>query len=226
MDLQGEVFSTVGQVDAYAEFRLLAAPMLQTLEAPALMKWQEGPSGLQLQRLVKLASSVDPLLSEGAAVLAYQAQFAGSDPRAYSQTLVTVVGAVLSAAGGGLTFPFRFPFKFASSGGGTVAFTNAGNRPTPPIFRIYGMAVNPQIVDLASQKRISLLGTIGAGDYLELDVLGRTVKLNGSISRQNFYDAANSQWFELSPGVTILQLVAGSFDGTARLDVLGRSAYA
>lgn len=226
VDIVGEVMSTVSIADALAEFRLVTTPMLQTLTAAALLKWTEGAAGLALQRLVKLASGVEPVLSEGAAIVNYQAQFASADPRAYSQTLTSAAGVALSSLGGGMVMPFVFPFTFTSSGGGTVTFTNAGNRPTPPVFRIYGMCVNPQIVNLTTGVRITILGTVASGDFLELNTLDRTVKLNGTTSRANFYDAATSTWFELPPGATNLQLVAGTFDGTARLDVLARAAYA
>jgi hypothetical protein len=226
--LEGEIVSNVSMDDCYTEFRLVTAPMIATLGggATAAMKWTEGAAGLQLQRMVRLASAVDPPIEGGAAILNYSAQFYAEDPRAYSQTLQTITGAALATLGGGMTMPFRMPFTFTSSGGGTVSFTNAGNRPTPPILRVYGMCVNPQIVNLGTGARISLVGTIAAGDYMELDVARRTVKLNGTVARSNFYDAVNSTWFELPAGTTNLQLVAGSFDGSARLDVVGRSAYA
>jgi hypothetical protein len=232
--VEGECFSTAGgsldaQIqDALAEFRLIVKPMLETLDqGAALLKWQEAATGLPLQKLVKLASDVDPILSESAPVVRWQAQFRAEDPRAYSQTLTTQTGVGLSVAGGGLIFNAVFNWIFSSSGGGTVSFTNAGNRPTPPVFRIYGFAVNPTIVLLTTpQKRIVLNGTVNAGDYLELDVGKRTIKLNGTTSRLNFLDAANTQWFELPAGTSNLQLIAGSFDGSARLDILARSAYA
>jgi hypothetical protein len=226
--VEGECFSTAGIEDAFAEFRAIVKPMLQTLDSgAALLKWREGTTGNQLQKLVKLASDVDPILSESAPVVRWQAQFRAADPRAYDQSLTTQTGVALSVLGGGLVFNAPFNWRFATSGGGTVSFTNAGNRPTPPVFRIYGLAVNPQIVLLTTpQKRIVLNGTVNTGDYLELDVQARTIKLNGATSRLNFLDAANTQWFELPSGASNLQLIAGSFDGSARLDILARSAYA
>jgi len=226
--LVGEIMSTVSIEDALAEWALVAAPMIQTLDSgAALLKWTEGATGNQLQRLVKLDGDLDPPFQEGQAVLSYQAQFFAEDPRAYSQTLTTSTGTALAAGGGGLVFAAPFPWLFSSSGGGTVSFTNAGNRSTSPLFRIYGLAVNPSIVLLGgSGSRLVFNGTINAGDYLEIDVAKRTVKLNGTTNRLNFYDAANSTWFDLTPGTTNFQLIAASFDGSARLDVIGRSAWA
>lgn len=232
--LVGEIMSEVSIEDALAEFALVTAPMIQTLDvAPALLKWTEGATGNQLQRLVKLDGDLDPPFQDGAATLAYQAQFYAEDPRAYSQTLQTVTSTPLSAVGGGQILPLTFPWTYASSGGGLVSFTNAGNRSTPPLFRIFGMCQNPSIVLLGTGLRLTLLGTINAGDYLDVDagvVTKRTVKLNGSINRYNFYDGANSTWFDMAGGAggvtSNFQLIAASFDSNALLKVIGRSAFA
>lgn len=225
--LVGEIMSTVSIEDAFAEWALVAAPMIQTLDSgPALLKWTEGATGNQLQRLVKLDGDLDPPFQEGAAVLSYQAQFFAEDPRAYSQTLQAPISGSLSTSGGGHVFNTTYNRTYSSSGGGTVSFTNAGNRPTPPVFRIAGFCVNPYIALVGSGLRLVFNGTINAGDYLEIDVAKRSIKLNGMTNRYNFYDGANSTWFELAKGTSNLQLVAASFDSNAALTVLGRSAYA
>lgn len=225
--LVGEIMSQVSIEDAFAEFALVTAPMIQTLDTgAALLKWTEGATGNALQRLVKLDGDLDPPFQEGQACLSYQAQFFAEDPRAYSQTLQTVASSGLSTASGGHVFPTTYNRFYASSGGGTVSFVNAGNRPTPPKFQIQGMCVNPQIVVVGTGLRLVFNGTISAGDYLEIDAAKRTVTLNGTTSRLNFYDGANSTWFDLAAGTTNLQLLAASFDVNALLTVIGRSAFA
>jgi hypothetical protein len=216
------------QGDTATQFRTLTAPMVQTWDyGAALFKWTEATSGLTLQRLVKLDSDVTPHIAAGDDKrLVFQAQFFAEDPRAYSQTLTTVTGATLSAASGGLVFAAPFNWKFTPSGGGTAACTNAGNRKTPPVIRIYGYAVNPQVLNVTTGDRISVTGTIAAGDYLELDVYNRTAKLNGTTLRNNLIDSANTVWWELPAGASNVRLLAGTFDGVARADVLFRSAFA
>ncbi len=223
--LEGRVHSTVSPADAFAEFRTLTTPMLQTLdEGAALLKWTE-ESGLALQASVKLYGEVEPPVEVGANLLAYQAQLLAEDPRAYSQTLNTATGGTISTAPGGWTWPRTMPITFSASAGGAVAVNNIGNRPTPPIFRVYGMCVNPQVLLVGSTSRIALTGTIAAGDYLEIDVAQRTIKVNGTSSVLNFLDAANTTWFDLPRGASTIQLLAGTFDTVARCDVLYRSAY-
>lgn len=180
-----------------------------------------------LQRLVKLDSDVTPHISGGNdREFVFQAQFFAEDPRAYTVHQDLISSTALSTASGGLVFPMKFPFKFTPSGGGTATVTNKGNRPTPPIFRIYGMCVNPAIVNVSTGDRITIAGTIANGDYLEIDVANRTAKLNGGTLQNNLVDSVNTTWYELPRGTTNLQLTSGTFDDTARLDTLFRSAYA
>jgi hypothetical protein len=223
-----EVSSNLGVEDAFSELRAVTSPMLETLDvAPAVLKWTEGESGLALQRTVKLASDIDPPLQGAAAMLTFQVQFFAEDPRAYSQELTTAVGDVLSLSSGGKVYPRVYPRTYSPSSGGVVVIANAGNRPTPPILRIYGRCVNPQILRLDSDDRIVLNGTVPAGSYLDLDADSRTILLDGTTNRANFYDPGNSSWFDLPKNSTSnLRLIAGEFDGSAHLEVLARSAYA
>lgn len=225
--LEGECVSSVSIEDAFAEFRKVTEPMLQTLDnGPALLKWTEGDTGNALQRLVKLASDVDPPIQDGAAILRYQAQLRAEDPRAYGQTQTTTQGAVLSGASGGLVIPFTLPFTFNPSGGGQATFTLAGNRSTPPVFRIHGFCTSPKVRNVDTGEEIVLSGEVSAGDFMELDVAARAVKLNGTIRRVNLLDFTTTTWFELPPGARTIQLLATNFDASARVDVLTRPAFA
>jgi hypothetical protein len=230
--LNGEVMSNVGIEDVDTEFHAVCAPMLDTLDyGPALLKWTEGTSGLNLQRYVTLNSSVEPEQADNAAIINYQCQLFAEDPRAYSQTLTTVTGSSLSVAGGGQTFAVptggeRYNVLYTPSAGGSATCTNAGNRATPAVIRIYGYCVNPQVLNVTTGERIVINGTVAAGDYLELDTYAHTVKVNGDTSRLQLLDSATTTWFDLARNATTtLRLLAGTFDTVARPDVLFRHAY-
>lgn len=224
--IAGETFGTYDE--AFSEFRILSTQFLSTLTSPGLLTWTEGVTGLALQRVVKLASAVEPTLTEGPAILRYGAVLASSDPSAYSQTLTTAVGNTLSTLGGGMVMPFVFPFTFAVSGGGLATFVNSGNTITRPLLRIYGDCTNPIIV--VGLSRITLVGPVAAGEYVEIDLSARTITRVStagiSTSAMSMLDAANTQWFSLAPGSTTLQMLASTFDAIAHLEVVGRSAYA
>lgn len=225
MVVQGAVWSQVSQADAWAEWTAISGPMLQTLDvAPALIKWTRSDS-VALQRLVRLADAFDPPIQEGAALLEYQAQFYAEDPRAYSQTLTTRTGPGLSS-GNGDVFADVFADTFDAGAGGAVAVSNAGNRPTSCVLRLYGYLINPVITLVGAGKAITVSGVIAPGDYLELDTQTRTATLNGTSPAQSYIAPAGTTWFDLPAGSSTVQLTAGTFDTSARCDVLFRSAYA
>lgn len=219
----------VDEAAIWTEFDALNAALWDAIDTPRTLKWTRSAAGLQLQSAVQLAGLYDaPIRADDAGViLPYQVILRREDPRAYSQTQTTTTGAAITTAGGGLTFPAEFPWLFTPSGAGESSPNNGGNVPTPAIFRIYGYVTAPQIIDTGSTRKMTLSGEIGVGDYLEIDVRERTAKLNGLIDRENLVDFANTDWltgeFE---GAKTFRLIASTFDGSARLDVLHRNAYA
>lgn len=244
-----EAWSTVDVKTAFATFRAMTKPMLETLtygqansSSACVLKWTESTDGLALQRVVKLCSEIDPPLANNAAMLTFQAQFFAEDPRAFSQAQTTYTGAALAAGGGGWTFGgtsggWLFGgssggWTFTSSGGGTLTVLNAGRDDSPPIWRIYGYCQNPQIVNLATHERFVIVGTVAANSYLEIDVANGTVKLNGTTDVANLVQSSTSTWFEClgatatnPTGATNVQLVASDYDSGARVDCLLRAAY-
>jgi hypothetical protein len=223
--LDGRLLGGQSASDMFTEFYAVAGALLETLDyGEAWLKWTID-GGVSMQALVKLHGELEPPVEVGPNILAYQVQMLAQDPRAYSQILSTSTGGTLTSAPGGWTFPRTEPITFAVSASGQSAVNNAGNRPTPPVFRIYGMCVNPQILLLGTTSRIALTGTVGAGDYLEIDVQNRSITLNGTSPALYFLDAANSTWFELPKGTSTIQLLAGTFDTVARCDTIYRSAY-
>jgi hypothetical protein len=178
--LEGRLLGEQSATDMFSEFYAVAGAMLETLDyGEALLKWtiDGGPS---MQAMVKLHGELEPPVEVGPNILAYQAQLLAQDPRAYSQTESSTTGAPLASAPGGWTFPRTLSITFSSSTAGGASVENLGNRPTPPIFRVYGQVVNPQILLVGTDYRIALTGTISAGDYLEVDVQNRSITVNGT----------------------------------------------
>lgn len=231
VELIGEVWSWVSIEDALSEFRSMIRPMLETLDvAPALLKWTEGTEGLQLQRLVKLDSDCEPVLQEAAKLLNYQVHFYAEDPRAYSQTLYHVESPKLTSATGGLIVPASLNWLLNPAGGGSGTVSQAGNRPSPLVFRIHGEITNPAITRLSDGARLSLQGRVGPSNYLEVDAAQKTIKLNGNTSQLNFLDPTNTTWSALEappyPRSETYILSAGGFNAEAYMDIYYRAAYA
>lgn len=225
--IEGELWGTTDD-DAYAAHDELEAVLYRTLsEGPKLLTYKRaGAAGLALQRLVKLASPLEPPVENDATTLRYQLMLEADDPRAYSQALRTAVGAALSAGGGGLTFPMTFPIRFTTSAGGTATVTNGGRVETPPLVRVYGPVTSPTYRLVTTGEEVKITGTINAGEYLVVDHDKRTLTLNGVTRRMNFLDTPNSRFFQIPPdGDFDVRMFATNFGAGAHIEVDTRDAY-
>lgn len=228
--LDGRVTAAeAGGHDAINELHQLMSPLMDTLEqGPSLLKWQEGTTGRELQRLVKLTGSPDAQLDATSPLIPYQVQLRSEDYRAYSQQLVSSASGLMSDTGGGWIFPDPFPVQFTAGGAGIASFQNDGNVSTPPVFRLYGQLVDPRVKLEPAGPELVFTGTVGPSDYLEVDVGGRSVTLNGdaAINRLHFVNFAASTWFDLPRGQGVVRLLATSATSNAHMTIEYRHAYA
>jgi hypothetical protein len=223
--IEGYVKGTSAEL-VQTELDVLSIPLLDCIDTPALLRWQRGTTGIELQASARLTGDeISVSVDAGGKMLRYQAHLRLDDPRGYLQTLTTATGGHL-ATGGGATMPRTIPVTFDAATGGTVAVNNTGTRPTPPVFKVYGYATSAQIVLVGAGVRIALTGTIAPGDFVQVDVAARTLKLNGTSPAQYLLDTANTTWFELPRGASTIQMLAGANDSVARCDALYRPAYA
>lgn len=224
--LEGRIVAPTAD-QAIVELDELKVPLLDSVDTPCRLLWQRGYDGIgeELQAYARLVEDVAVTHEANGRILRFQAQLRLDDPRGYAQTQSTTIGGTL-ATDGGATMPRTLPVTFAQGTGGLAAVNNTGTRPTPPLFRVYGYAVDPEIVLIDHDARIVLSGTVQVGDYLEVDVADRTVTLNGSSPAQGFVDSAQTTWFELPRGTSTVRLLATESDGATRVDVLYRPAWA
>lgn len=226
--IEGQVVGD-GPAEVWREFNLLQEAIWASIAEDQTLKWTQLGSDLELQSLVRLADGPfdAPLIADayGNMVLPYQVSFRRGDPRSFTQQLNIAEGLPLSAAAGGLTFPLIFPFTFTGSGGGMATVNNTGVVPTPPVYKVHGACTNPEVLIVGNGKRIVLTGEIADGDFIELDVSNRTVRLNGITNRTSLLDFQRTDWSELETGSESIRLLASSFNVNARVDVFYRPAY-
>lgn len=228
--LNGTIVAT-NSTSVWSEYDQITEALWGAVEDSRLLKWTR-EDGTALQTTVKLSQAFEPVFqaADAGRILRYQLVFDREDPRNYTQTQDTDIGEALTSAAGGLTFPAAFNWEFSPSGTGEVTVDNTGNIPTPGVFRIYGLATSPQILNMTTGDRIVIDGSVSAGDYLEVNVAERKVLLNGNTDadRTNLIDFATTDWTagELPVGETTFRLLAVNFDASTRLDVLYRAAFA
>ena len=118
-----------------------------------------------------------------------------SDPNLYLSALNTVQIPIES--GGGFILPVVFPIVFASGSNPTIV-NNTGSVVVYPIFTITGEALNPVITNVDTGEKIDMNLTMTGTDELIIDMLNRTITLNGSSVIS--YRTTDSDWFGLEVG--------------------------
>jgi hypothetical protein len=148
------------------------------------------------------------------------------DPRIYDSTLQTAtlpLGATVFT-GFGFNLGFSFGFGGVSSLNDAVEVVVGGNRPTPPVIRINGPIDNPRLISDTAGKEMLFSGlSLLAGEYVDVDMKNKTVKLNGTTNRRN--TLVSPTWFFLEKGSNTLRLRASSSNPAATATVYYRSAW-
>ncbi len=142
-------------------------------------------------------------------------QFVASDPRIYSEAEYSAAAAA-PVAGGGLAFPFAFPFSFGSPAtGSTVSMTNAGGATAPWHAVVSGPCTGITITGPGGDQ-IRWNGELLAGETLTFDAhpSRRTVLLQGTASRYSLV-APLADWFMLTSGENQVAFNTDTSTGTA-----------
>lgn len=208
--LEGEIIGSNIE-DSFDEFDTVTKALYASINTAGTLRWTRSSAGQALQASCQLASFQPVVLTDGGNLLQYQVSLIASDPRVYDQSLTTTDSSTITNA----------------SSGATVAVTNNGSVPSPPTLRVYGGLQAPVVRLVSGGAGLTFTNTVASGDYMEIDVLNRTVKTNGTVSVISGLDAALSEWFELPAGSDSVKLTASSLTGgSPKLQVIYRSAWA
>ena len=114
------------------------------------------------------------------------------DPRIYSEALVV------------------------STDSSPMTLTNDGIFPTPLIIELTGSTTDPTtIVNSTVGSTLEFDIALGAGEVLLIDVLNRSVKLDG-VNRYDLLDLVNSEWWYLAPGANTVTYSGGTIEVSYR----------
>lgn len=147
------------------------------------------------------------------------------DPRYYDATPTSL--SLTPAAIGGRTYNRTYDLVYPAytpTSSGTI--TNNGWATTYPIITITGPIINPVITNTATGQNLTVTTTMVATDTLVIDLLNKTLTLNGSTARNLL--TSTSQWFGFAPGSSTLNFTGnpGSFTaGVTTATINYRSAY-
>lgn len=152
----------------------------------------------------------------------WSAQLLATDPRKFGAPASG--STALPSSSGGLSIPFTIPFSIDSAVvSGNVFLSNPGNAVGPVVLRIDGPVVGPQVTHVGTGRSLTFGSslTIGAGEWLEVNMEAQTALANGQSSRNSYINSR--QWFGLDPGDNVFAFSAVS--GSGLLTVTGTPAW-
>jgi hypothetical protein len=148
--------------------------------------------------------------------------FFADDPRWYGEAQQAAVSPPTKTAG--FSFPMKFNLSFGGgSVSGSLSVTNAGNIETRPLLIVEGPCEYPSItnVSVEGSPNLSFDMVIASGAQLVIDTDFHTA---------TYYTAGStigstrlgtlvygSEWFTLAPGTSTLQFLAGTNEGTLKV---------
>ena len=128
------------------------------------------------------------------------------DPTIYD-AVPTTISVGLPVEGAGRAYDKAYDYGYgAESTGGTIAFTNGGNKPATATITILGPIINPTVAHSVSGKQLRFNIELADGQALVIELRDRTVLLNGTANRRSSL-INTSQWFMIEPGVNSLHLL-------------------
>lgn len=160
--------------------------------------------------------------SQGGYTSDYMVQLTAGDPLFYSteggdEQTATVERTVDN---GGYVTPYILPVVWDSGGAPTVV-TNSGNAVVYPVITIFDTTHDPILTNQATGEQFAMSINTNTGDELVIDMLNRTVKLNGSDVIGNKVDG--SVWFGLLVGNNAIRFDTDTVDDDGYAEVVWRN---
>lgn len=102
---------------------------------------------------------------------------------------------------------------------------NDGNEKTCPVFRIYGPFTSVQISNLSTGEEFSITQSVNDGEYVEVNVMNRTVMLNDGYSDTSIFSSFVGEFFCLIPGVNLINYIVVGDGANTILQTTFRDAW-
>lgn len=184
-------------------------------------------------RVRKMSPALDIHWEQGMLTCVVSVQMDATDPRQYDANIVTITESTPSNAQG-VTFPVTFPIVFTADPTGSFTVTNNGNLDTRPIITISGPISSPFIQNVTTGQYLWWPNlTLGASDYLTVDLARRGSWLNGTGPytatpgySQNYQLASGYSWWSFQPGTTTVIFRGNLFNQQGSLSMPFASAWA
>jgi hypothetical protein len=169
----------------------------------------------------KVRQDSDPLVERNTGWAKFSLSLIAPDPRRYDVN-ETTASTGLPTTTGGLALPLTLPLTIgATTTAGVLTVTNAGNMATRPTFTVDGpVPAGASITHRSSGKTLRIPDGVPSGRTLTIDTDKRTALLDGTAAR-----VVTGTWFEYDPGSNDVAFSAPSYNSTALLTSVSRSAW-
>ena len=210
---------------AFQNFNTLQQNLQPQQTGTTPLQFQLSPaSGLQYinARVRAAKATVDPEYTYG--YIKAQYDFFCPDPRYYDNGVQAATMTYTTPLG--RTYPRVYPLTFG--GGSNTQFAtviNSGWTNTYPLISIYGPVTNPVIGSITANASLNFSYTMAASDVISIDLLNRTILLNGNPARNLLL--GSSTWFNAAVGINQFYFTgSGTTAGTTTASVQWNNAYA
>jgi hypothetical protein len=181
-------------------------------------------NGGAMYTLTAYLDTLDMPISQAPNVANYKLSLIAPDPNIYDNSSGGALSTTVPlTAQGGLRWPITWPIQWLGGSGATTV-TNTGNVAIYPKIVLTNVMTNPTITNSTTGQFFTLQGlTTVAGDVVTIDMLNRTVLLNGGSVLA--YMTSTSSWWPLLPGGNSISLTTVSSGDTVTANVTWRPAY-
>lgn len=154
------------------------------------------------------------------------ADFQTVDRLFYSDIERQVTLTLVTAGGGGITWPVTWPITWAPGGERQDGLVNAGNAPTWPVITITGPVAQPSVELVGTGRSLRLDTTIGANQSVTIDTRpwARSIRRSDGANLRRAAIGASLSDFQLPVGQTILRYSGTDMSGTSSCTVSWRNA--
>jgi hypothetical protein len=167
---------------------------------------------------------------------AFSVQWVCPNPIAYEQTVNEVDIPFATGSSAGRSYPRTYPLTYPGSSfvGGDATVTDDGNYASWPTLRIFGPCTDPGVywLDPVTSENLGIQVvfsglTIASGDYVEVDTLNKTARLNGdpASNQYSLIDFANTSWGPLQPGGNLIRFAPVTASAPSICEVLWRNSF-
>lgn len=120
--------------------------------------------------------------------------------------------------GGGFLVPTNVPTVSTLTGVNSVTALNTGNITAPALIFLRGSLTNPFLVNSTLGLSMQINYTLGATDMVVIDMLNKTIVLNGTTSLLGD-KGSTSNWWGIAPGPNTISLSSGSTGDTGSAEI-------